>query len=244
MRNDYRPFHTLRIGRAATALAVAGLLVALGTGGAHAQSPGDNNTPGDSNAQPLSGSNTLLKSNRISVGTPVKVTVLEGVSSENAQVGDHVRVRVAPNDTSGLPSGTVFVGRVMRVQPASLKHAGELAVQFALPNQDEAGLAAGDNPQSVAFTDAASAHLVGKAASSEKSKYTSIGAGAGALLGLSRKRKLGDAIEGAILGGAGGYAADQAQKHPGTDVSLAKGTETTIHLDTPLTLRTEIVAPY
>lgn len=220
-----------RITRPASALAVAGLLATLGAGVAQAQSPNG-------------GGGTLLKSRRIAVGTPVKVTVLQGVSSESAQVGDHVRVKVAADDTSGLPSGTVFVGRVTRAVPAGNKRPGELEVQFALPDQDEASLTSSDNPTSVAFTDAASTHLVGKTASSDKANYTGIGAGAGAVIGLSRKRKLGDAIEGAILGAGGGYAANQLQKHPGTDVGLTKGGETTIHLDTPLILRTEIVAPY
>ena len=227
--NTSKSLRTLRIGRPATALAVAGLSTMLGMSAVEAQS---------------SSGNALLKSHRIAVGAPVRVTVLQGVSSDSAQVGDHVRVRVASDDTSGLPSGTVFVGRVTRATPASNKRPGELEVQFGLPSQDEAGLSAGDNPQSVAFTDAASAHLVGKASTSDKSNYTGIGAGAGAVLGLSRHRRLGDAIEGAILGGAAGYGANQLQKHPGTDVSMAKGSEATIHLDTPLTLRTEIVAPY
>ncbi len=79
---------------------------------------------------------------------------------------------------------------------------------------------------------------------SDKSQYTSIGAGAGALLGFSRKRKLGDAIEGAILGGAAGYGANQLQKKSASDVSLKRGDEITIKLDRPLTLQTQIVNPY
>lgn len=223
-------FDTRKIGRGATALTVAALAAMLGTGSVLAQSP--------------SNSGALLKSHKISEGTPVKVSVLQGVSSQDAQVGDHVRVKVVDGDSSGLPIGTVFVGRVTKVTAAGNKRAGELEVQFALPDQNESGSDSGDNPQNVPFTDAASVHLVGKTASSDKSNYTGIGAGAGALLGLTRHRRLGDAIEGAVIGGAGGYAANQIQKHPGTDVSLSKGSTATIHLDTPLMLRTEIVAPY
>jgi hypothetical protein len=223
-------FDSRKIRRRATALTVAALAVALGTGMAQAQSP--------------NGGGALLKSHKISEGTPVKVMVLKGVSSQDAQVGDHVRVKIADGDTSGLPVGTVFVGRVTKAVPAGSKRPGELEVQFALPDQEETGPESGDNPQNVAFTDAASVHLVGKASTADKSNYTGVGAGAGAVVGLLRKGKLGDALEGAILGGGAGYAANQIQKHPGTDVGLAKGSVATIHLDTPLTLRTEIVAPY
>ncbi len=227
MDNIRKASQSPRIARPATLLAVAGLFATLGAGVAQAQSGG-----------------ALLKSHRIAVGTPVKVTVIQGVSSQSAQVGDRVRVRVAPDDTSGLPAGTVLIGRVTQAVPAGNKRPGELAVRFALPDQDEASLTSGDNAAAQGFTDVASARLVGQGSSSDKSNDTSIGAAAGGLLGLSRKRKLGDAIEGAILGGAAGYGVNQLQKHPGTDVGMTKGNETTIHLDTPLTLRTEIVAPY
>ena len=80
---------------------------------------------------------------------------------------------------------------------------------------------------------------------SDKSQYTSIGAGAGAHCSASpAKRKLGDAIEGAVLGGAAGYGANQLQKKSASDVSLKRGDEITIHLDRPLTLQTQIVNPY
>lgn len=96
----------------------------------------------------------------------------------------------------------------------------------------------------MAFSDAASVHLNGQGARADKSNYATIGAGAGALLGFVRKRKLGDAVGGAVLGGAGGYAANAAQKRAGGDVDLKQGAEMTVRLNTPLVLRTEIVAPY
>lgn len=101
-----------------------------------------------------------------------------------------------------------------------------------------------DSRPPMAFSDAASAHVTGQAARSDKSNYATIGAGAGVLLGFARKRKLGDAIGGAVVGGAGGYAANAAQKRAGGDVELKQGTELTVRLNTPLVLRTEIVAPY
>ena len=182
---------------------------------------------------------TLLQTRQISSGTTVKVKLLQAINSGSAQVGDQVRVQVAGDDTSGLPAGTIFIGRLTQVKAATNKSAGAIALQFGIPNQGQP-----DTQISSAFADAATAHLYGQAPKSEKSNYASIGAGAGALLGLGRKGKLGDAIAGAVLGGVGGYAADQAQKHPGGDVNLLSGAELPIQLKTPLTLRTEIVAPY
>jgi hypothetical protein len=199
---------------------------------------------------------TPVMSHRIQTGTAVHVTLLQKLDSGRAQTGDTVRVRVAQDDTSGLPIGTILLGRVTEARAATNRNPGVVALQFTTPTQnsnrpassstsdvDQETSASADAPSDT-FLDEASARLVGKTRSSEKSNYASIGAGAGALLGFVRKRKLGDAVSGAVLGGAGGYAADQAQKHPASDVTLAKGAEMTLRLDTPLTVRTEILAPY
>ncbi len=211
---------------------------------------------------------TPVMSRRISTGTTVQVTLLRDVNSGTAHVGQRVRARVAPDDHSGLPAGMVLVGRVTEVRAATNREAGVLNIQFTTPRQGDngqtgylpsnydqdqeqvAGLPADNTTDGGAapadtFQPQASARLVGKTPSSDKSsKYATIGAGVGAIIGLGRKGKIGDAAEGAILGGAGGYAANAIQKHPASDVNLAKGSEIAIHLDTPLTVRTEIVAPY
>ena len=161
----------------------------------------------------------------IAAGTEVKVKLLQDVTSETAHVGDTVRAQV-DGDSNGLPSGTMFTGRVTAVHPATSKDAGSLRIQFGRG------------------TGVASASLAGKSASGDKSNYTSIGAGVGALGGFIRKRKLGDAIGGAILGGAAGYGANQLQKHNSSDVSLKKGDTMTVKLDRPVTLRTQVVQPY
>ncbi len=169
----------------------------------------------------------------IASGTLVKVKLLQNLSSESANVGDSVRAQVAGDDTSGLPIGTVFVGRVTAVNSATAKHPGHVSVVFGTRP-----LAEGSQPP----VDMASAHLKGSVARSEKAGDTSIGAGAGGLLGFSRKHKLGDALAGAALGALGGYAVDQSQKRSASDVSIKKGSEIPIRLDRSLTLRTEINA--
>lgn len=201
---------------------------------------------------------TPVMSRQIANGTTVQVQLLRDLSSGTAHVGQRVRARVAPDDRSGLPAGMLLVGRVTEVRAATNHDPGVLRIEFTTPRQGDNGQAGylpsndGNGQEQVAdnaapadtFQPEASTRLVGKTSSSDKSNYTSIGAGAGALLGLGRKGKLGDALEGAILGGAAGAGANALQKHPASDVNLVKGSEIPIHLDTPLTVRTEIVAPY
>lgn len=183
-------------------------------------------------AQSDSGMEFPSPKHQISAGTTVKVKLLQDLSSSDAQAGDRVRVQIAGDDSSGLPSGTIFNGRVTSAKPATPKAAGVLNLKF------------GSNRGSGSAYSVASAQLSGTKPTSDKSNYATIGAGAGALLGLSRKRKLGDAIGGAILGGAVGYGANQLQKKSASDVSLKRGSEISIQLDRPLTLRTQVVNPY
>lgn len=217
--------NTIRFG---TSTLAAGLMLASGAVRAQNNGPIYSSSP------------ATVSSQRIVAGTAVKATLLNGVDSSTAQVGTLLRAQVAAGDPSGLPSGTVFVGRVTRVHPATAKYPGVVDVSFGVAGRNSDG----QPTSTVSFRDAASLHLTGKTASGDKSKYTTIGAGAGALIGLARKGKLGDAATGAILGGAGGYAANQAQKHAAGDVTLKSGDAVTLHMDTPLTLRTEIVSPY
>ncbi len=174
---------------------------------------------------------------QIAAGTTVKVKLLQDLSSADAQTGDRVRVQVAGDDNSGIPTGAIFNGRVASVHPANPKAAGVLRVNFG----SGSGSAYAYNTASAGV---ATAQLVGTKPTSDKSQYGSIGAAAGALLGFSRKRKLGDAIGGAVLGGAAGYGANQLQKKSASDVSLKRGDEISIKLTRPLTLRTQIVNPY
>jgi len=174
---------------------------------------------------------------KIAAGTTVKVKLLQDLSSSSAQTGDRVRVQVAGDDTSGIPAGAIFNGHVATVRPATPKAAGVLRVKFGTDNGDASVF-------NTVSSSTASVQLMGTKPSSDKSQYTGIGAGVGAVIGLSRHRRLGDAIEGAVLGGAAGYGANQLQKKSASDVSLKRGDEISIKLDRPLTLRTQIVNPY
>ncbi len=169
----------------------------------------------------------------VASGTEVKVKLLRDLSSESAQTGDHVRAQVAGDDKSGIPSGTILNGVVTSVSPATPKKAGVLYVRF--------GTGSGGSSSSYNL---ATGRFTGKTASSDKSNYTTGGVILGGLLGFSRKRKLGDAIGGAVLGGGAGYAANAAQKHGASDVTLKNGSEVTIKTTRPLTLQTQIITNY
>ena len=207
-------------GRILTSAALSGLLLAAPFSAvvpAFAQADGDIQMP----------------KHEIAAGTQVKVKLLRDLSSDSAQTGDHVRVQVASDDSSGIPTGTILNGVVTSVSPATPKKAGVLYVRF--------GTGSGGSSSSYNL---ATGQFSGKTASSDKSNYTSIGAGAGALLGFVRKRKLGDAIGGAVLGGGAGYAANAAQKHGASDIDLKKGTEVTINTTRSVTLQTQIINNY
>ena len=180
-----------------------------------------------------SGSDIQMPRHQVPAGTQVKVKLLRDLSSQSAQTGDHVKVQVAGDDSSGLPTGTVLNGVITSVRPATPNTAGALFVRFGTGN---GGSSSSYNLATGEFT--------GRKQSSDKSNYTSIGAGAGALLGFSRKRKLGDAIGGGILGGLGGYAANAAQKHSASDIDLKSGSEVTIKTTHSLTLQTQIISDY
>ena len=125
------------------------------------------------------------------------------------------------------------MGRVRAVRPATPHQAGAIDIRFDSGTDY-------DSPSFVA--DEASAHLVGQKPTADHSNYMTYGAGGGALLGLLRAGKLGDAIEGAAIGAAGGYAANQATKKSAKDVEFNSGDEITLRLDRPMSLRTEINA--
>ncbi len=202
------------LGRTLTSAALGGLLLAA---------------PLASIAPAFAQTSIQMPKRQIAAGTDVKVKLLRDISSNSAQTGDHVKVQVADDDKSGLPSGTVLNGVITSVTPATPKNAGVLYVRF------------GTGGSSYNF---ATAQFSGKKASGDKSNYATIGAGAGALLGYVRKRKLGDALGGAALGGLGGYAANAAQKHGASDIDLKSGSEVTIKTSRTLTLQTQILNNY
>ena len=204
------------LGRAAASAALGSLLLAL---------PLSTIVP----AFAQSDSAIEMPRHQIPAGTDVKVKLLRDISSQSAETGDHVKVQVANDDNSGIPTGTVLNGVITSVTPATPKTPGVVYVRFGT----------GGSAYNLA-----TAKFMGKTQSSDKSNYTSIGAGAGALLGFARKRKLGDAIGGGLLGGLAGFGANAAQKHGASDIDLKSGSEVTIKTAHSLTLQTQIINNY
>jgi hypothetical protein len=172
--------------------------------------------------------------------TSIKVIDIDPISSASNQVGDTVRMRVAPDDTSGVPKSVIFVGRIRRVDAANNHVGGDIGIRF-----DTIATVGAWQALAPPVTDGpavATVHFVGQGGATGGKDDVAIGAGVGALLGASRKRKLGDTVEGGIIGALGGLFVQKATTHSGSDINLKPGDETTIILRQPITLKTELIA--
>jgi hypothetical protein len=180
-------------------------------------------------------------------GTPIQVIVLTPVSSAGSQPGDTIKVKIAPDDASGVPKSIVFIGHVREAIPASNSQPGVLSLHFdALAPTGHWQLDA-DAPPATDYggpapIEEASGRFVGSSATSGGRSDVGIGAAAGAIIGGSRKEKLGDIIEGGLLGALGGYAVQKATTHSANDITLKSGQEVTITLRHPITVKTELIA--
>jgi hypothetical protein len=183
---------------------------------------------------------TTVRSSKIPGGTEVRVKVLDPTASDTAKIGDAFKVIVASDDTSGLPTGTMFLAHVTFALKATPTTPGEINIELSLPQDSESDRhMASDNGQPVVDDDA-SAVLTGRTAHAQ-GHVTGLAAAGGALLGFLRKGKLGDAIEGGAIGAVGGVAVDQSQKHSAGDVVLKPGSEINVKLDRPMRLKTIVV---
>jgi hypothetical protein len=175
----------------------------------------------------------------ISAGTVVKVKSLDGLSSKDARAGDRVRVQVADDDRSGLPPGTVLVGRITKVQQATRSQPGTIDMDFRVAELGKRWIGISGDPYSLHENDVektASGRLVAKSRSNNRMKFIGYGAAGGVLLG----RLLGtSALKGALLGAAAGYLYDRSQgdKSQYHDVALDKGAEFGVRLNRGVELR-------
>lgn len=185
----------------------------------------------------------FVANRQIPAGTPIKVILVNPVSSDNSQSGDLVKVRVAPDDNSGVPKSILFLGHVRHAVPATAKQPGEVSLRFdALSAAGHWEPAGPGNAQQGGPIEEASAKFVGGNSASGSSKDIGVGAAAGAVIGGSRKRKLGDAIEGGVLGALVGLGVQKATTHAASDIELKSGQEVTITLQHPIIIRTELIA--
>jgi hypothetical protein len=175
----------------------------------------------------------------ISSGTVVTVKSLDSLSSKDARAGDRVRVQVADDDRSGLPSGTVLVGRITKVQQATRSQPGTIDMDFRVAELGDRWIGIAGSPYSLHENDVektASGRLVAKSRQNNRMKFIGYGAAGGIVLG----RLLGtSALKGALLGAAAGYLYDRSQRDKSKyqDVALDKGAEFGVRLNRDVELR-------
>ena len=183
-----------------------------------------------------------VKAQRLPEGTVVKVRLLEALNSKTARVGDRVRVELSPEDRSGLPQGTVFVGRISEVRPASASAPGIIDLRFGAIERNAAWQAVSGSLYSLdeqVIREDASGRLMGKQRpKQDQTKIIGYGAAGGAVLGYLLKNKTQSALTGALLGAAAGYIYSEQQKKKGNaDVDLKAGSEFGIYLNRAVALR-------
>jgi hypothetical protein len=177
-------------------------------------------------------------------GTVVKVTLQEPLSSKDARVGDRIRVQIAADDRSGMPTRAVLVGRVTQVQRATSKQPGIIDMAFGVAELGGRTLSISGTPYSLNEKDiqeTASGRLVAKSGRNDRMKFIGYGAAGGVLLG----RLLGtSALKGALLGAAAGYVYGQSRrdKTKYRDVEMQKDAEFGVRLNRQVVLNSNDLA--
>jgi hypothetical protein len=155
-------------------------------------------------------------------GTPLRVRLHDGVSSQTAQVGDRFRAELAEplvaDGRSVFPAGTEVEGRVVLVQPLR-KIGGRAQLGIAFDRL----LAGGDE-----LPIEASWSRVGKSETPRDAATIAGGAVAGAVIGNQAKKNDRGKIIGSILGAGAGAAV--ASKTRGDTIELPVGTELEVTL--------------
>ena len=189
--------------------------------------------PAQHNAQPVQSTPPAPTTVTINVpeGTPLKVKFEEELNSGVNQVGQTFHATLVESILSGdrvaLPEGTTVQGQITEVVPAKkgLKESGGML-----------GLSFDRVTTPSGVSAAMSASFSEQAKSTAKKGGTIGGAAAGgAILGKVLGGDTKDAAIGAVVGGAIGTGIAAGTK--GTEMKIKAGTEVTITLDQPLTIR-------
>ncbi|MES2464492.1 MAG: hypothetical protein V4671_28355, partial [Armatimonadota bacterium] len=175
------------------------------------------------------------------------------LDSTTMDVGDKVRVQIAPDDSSGLPKDCFLVGRVTEVTSATKTAPGVIDVHFGAlerAGSDWVGvsidLAIGNQPL---VDQTANVTVVGQT-QQPNTKLIGYGAGAGAVLGALFKHHANgrSLVRGGLLGALIGTAAAETQKGPGKggttdykDVKLKAGTEITVTTNQPIRVQNTVI---
>jgi len=173
--------------------------------------------------------------------TVVPVVLDMGLSSSNAMVGQTFTSHCASANCGGFPAGTTFVGQVTSVTRAFRDIPGQISVRFTqaiLP--DGTPLSIDGTLTSLHANDVTTNPNTGFLAAtssgrSNRNKFIAYGAGAGLLIGALTH---GNALIGALIGGAAGYlyGAATAGRAPG-NVNVPAGTQFGIVMQQPVNFR-------
>lgn len=164
----------------------------------------------------------------VPAGTEVPVTLVTGLSTKDAKVGQAVQARVSSNVTvdgrTAIPAGLTVAGSVVKVVSGSEKIGGTPGIvigfdRIELPNGDDVAIAGEFEEKGKSDNTRDAVKIVG-------------GAAAGTLLAdqVASKRDRNRVI-GGILGAAAGAV---AARETGTEVKIAEGTALTLVLSAPV----------
>lgn len=173
----------------------------------------------------------------VAVGTSVRVRLDQELNTRENQPGDLFTATLLAPITDGrrvvVPAGARFRGEVTAVQPSGGQgQQAVLKIAFL-----EVSFEGETYPVSVTVTEA-NPTTKGRDSTGEKAAKIGAGAVVGGILG----RVIGGNATGTIVGGAVGAAAGTAIALGTEDVDavLAEGSEMTLRLDEPLTVRWEV----
>lgn len=193
---------------------------------------------------------------QVEAGTHVLLTMINSVSTKQAQTGDRIYLQTAfPVVVNGkvlIPQGSWVNGTVTSVQrPGHMKQKGELQVRF-----DTLTLASGatrDFRSDMGAVDSDSGEKLDREHSGveaagdggKRAGTVATTAGTGAAIGAGVGAISHAAVRGALIGGAAGTAAGligtMLARRP--DAVLPKGTTVEMVLDRPITFREEDLRP-
>ena len=166
-------------------------------------------------------------------GTAVRIEMLDSVSSADSAAGESFQARVV-NDVIvdgavAIPAGSEVSGRV--VSARGLKKIGgraQLTLEFTSVTTPT-----GDSPLRASWS------RLGKSETKKDAAIIGGSTAGGALLGraLSHDDKGKGTLLGAIVGGGAGTAIAAGTK--GEEIHLPSGSQLTVHLQGPVTLRVE-----
>lgn len=187
--------------------------------------------------QPAADPGPEVRSLTVPTGTAMQVSLDQELSTETAQQGDlfttTVQSDVMADGAVAIPAGSQIRGRVTAVQKSGQPgQPAVLKVAF-----DEVTVDGETYPVRLTVAEA-NPTVEGRSSTGEKAGRIGIGAAAGAVLGQIIGRDTESTLIGAAIGAAAGTAIVLGSAD--ADAVLAEGSEMTVTVDEPITVRREV----